>query len=231
MEQKIGYARLLRRIQSLLIDGIIIPVIFFGVIFIASLFELQGVYTASLAGLAIFIFEPFLVSTTGGTVGQHIVGIQVKNKKTGKNINIISAIIRFVVKIILGVISLITILTTRYHQGIHDALVGSIVTLKNPESQPSNELLKEREFELPSYIYPSKTRKIIMLIVYNVLIFIAITVAFGLLLSDECLTSGRCTGKDNIIALVLQSLWLICIPFSIIMCWKGRMFGCRRKSI
>jgi len=170
-----------------------------------------------------------LVSTTGGTLGHHVLGIRVANKNTAKNINIIAAIVRFVVKIVLGLFSIISIFITRQHQAIHDSLVGSIVILKNPQAMKPYEALEEREVEEHGYSYPSKVRRVIMIILYNLTLLIVLGVVSTLSLSGSCVMYNQCSGSENVIAYSLSILWIIGFVASIILCWKGFLLGCRRK--
>ena len=214
-----------------MIDGVIVPVAAIATLVTASHFGIQGIYSAFLAGLVVFILEPLLVSITGGTPGHHLIGIQVKSKKTGKNINIFSAIIRFVTKIILGLFSLIAVFITKQHQAIHDAIAGSIVVIKNPNSKSNHEVLKEREVELPGYSYPSNARRFVMIVVYNIVFFITLGIALSLIVPDQCLTYSQCSTLENTLLISLQLLWVVSVISSIVLCWKGLLPGCRRQLI
>jgi len=231
MKATLIYPRLLRRIQALLINGVVVPVAVIGTLVTASNFGVQGVYSAILAGLVIFIFEPLFVSTTGGTIGHHLIGIQVKSKKTKKNLNIASALVRFIAKIMLGLVSLITVFTTKQHQAIHDVLVGSIVIFKNIESTPNHEILYEREAEESGYSYPSKPRRVIMILLYNIVLSIALGTILILTISEPCISNNLCSNLDEVFAFGWQTLWFACFIASVVLCWKGRLFGCRRLLI
>jgi uncharacterized RDD family membrane protein YckC len=82
----------------------------------------------------IFIFilyDPLFTSLFGGTIGHMIMKIRVKRtSNTEKNILFHSAIIRYIVKVLLGWISLLTVGTNKKHLAIHDMIAGSIVLHK-----------------------------------------------------------------------------------------------------
>jgi uncharacterized RDD family membrane protein YckC len=225
----LAYPRVSRRIQALMIDGLIIPISAVGVLIMAPQIGLQGIYAAILAALVVFLLEPFMVSVTGGTPGHHLLGIRVSSKSSGKDINIFAAMVRFVAKTVLGLLSIFTIYTTKQHQAIHDAIVGSIVVLKNPERMPAHEVLGERAVEQEQYIYPSKFRRIAMIVIYNIGIFLFFVFASGLLMSEHCLRSNQCSNFENVLSAGMSIFWIIGFGASIVLCWKGYLFGCRRR--
>lgn len=196
---------------------------------IASQIGLHGIYAVILAAFVVFLLEPFLVSVAGGTLGHHLLGIRVASKSRGKNINIFAAVVRFLAKTILGLLSIFTIYTTKQHQAIHDVIVGSIVVFKNPGNIPAYEVLGERKVEQKQYIYPSRLRRIVMIVIYNVGIFLFIAIASGLLLSEPCLLYNQCSNFENALGAGMSILWIAGFGASIILCWKGYLFGCRRR--
>ena len=187
-----AYPRLIRRIQAVLIDGVIIPVIAIAALMSVSKMGLDGKYVAATVILSIFLLEPFLVTTTGGTIGHHLIGIKVVNSKTMSALGIIRATLRFVTKTVLGLFSLVVILTTRRHQAVHDYLSGSIVVIKKPGTLPAHEVLKEREVEEKGYVYPSKVRRIVIIILYSVIFFVANVLLLVLLMNENCLNTNSC---------------------------------------
>lgn len=67
----------------------------------------------------------------GGTLGHKIVGLKVKRESNSdKNINIIAAIFRFLMKALLGWISLVTVTSDDKKRAMHDSATGSIVLYK-----------------------------------------------------------------------------------------------------
>lgn len=226
-----GYPRFLRRLQAVMVDSIVLTVLFMSSLIIASYFGVTGRDSALLTAAIIVLWEPLLVSVTGGTIGHHLIGLKVVNSATGKNINIFAAIVRFVVKMILGNLSVIFIFITRYHQAIHDGLVRSVVVLKHPEERPDYEVLSARTVELPNYSYPPVWRRGIMIVIYNIALFLLIGTATGYLLPAKCLIESNCTAWQTLALTFWQLLWVVGIFVIIVLCWKGRLFGCLRKTI
>ena len=172
-----------------------------------------------------------MVSFTGGTIGHHIIKIRVQNVDGHYNINIFLAFFRFILKSVLGVISLVFVLTTRRHQAIHDFLVNSVVVYKDPTRLPEHEALDERTIEEEGYIYPSKLRRTLMIILYNILLFILISFLSAFLTSEACIENNKCTPAEEVISYVIGIIWIISATLILVGGWKSLLFGCKRKRI
>jgi uncharacterized RDD family membrane protein YckC len=126
MEEK--YPQLADRIQSTLIDTLLIVFLIFLFSNILEKFENvpDGIRIAMFAGLFL-AYEPILM-TLGCTLGNYVKGIRVKqNSDTTKRITIFQAIIRYPVKVLLGWISFLTIHSNPKRRAIHDLVSGSVM--------------------------------------------------------------------------------------------------------
>ncbi|MDI9364160.1 MAG: RDD family protein [Flavobacterium sp.] len=126
MEEK--YPQLSERIQSTFIDTLLIVALMFLSANLLDKFNNvpDEVRIAIFVGLWI-VYEP-LCMTTGCTLGNYIKGIRVKKySNSTKRINIFQATIRYVVKILLGWISFLTINTNSKRRAIHDLISGSVM--------------------------------------------------------------------------------------------------------
>ncbi len=226
------YPRLIRRIQACLIDSIVFAIIFFGSFLLVSSLKVESLWLKIIIiFLPIFILEPALVSVTGGTIGHHLIKLKVQNVNNSRNINILLASFRFILKSVLGTISLIFVLTTRRHQAIHDFLANSVVVYKDAKRVSEHEALVEREIEEEGYIYPSKLRRVFMIILYNVLLFIVISFLSVILMSEACIENNKCTPADDFASYVIGFIWLISLTLILVGGWKSLLFGCKRKRI
>lgn len=90
--------------------------------------------------VAVFIFglyDPIFTSLFGATLGHMMMGIRVKRiYNRTRNISFPMAIVRFLLKFLLGWLSLITVSRRTNRQAIHDLTVQSIVVFK-PERKES----------------------------------------------------------------------------------------------
>lgn len=117
------------RFKAIVTDGIIIVIFMFIASYIFSLFESVHNYARIIAFVFIFLlYDPLFTSIFGGTIGHMMLGIQVKRESNEqKNILFPLALLRYIVKATLGVISLLTISGNEKRKAIHDYLAGSVV--------------------------------------------------------------------------------------------------------
>ena len=73
------------------------------------------------------VYEPFCIAF-GCTVGNYISGIRVRKfGEEGKRISLLNSYLRFIVKLLLGIISFFTVTSSGWKRGIHDMAAGSVV--------------------------------------------------------------------------------------------------------
>lgn len=73
------------------------------------------------------VYEP-LCTSLGSTLGNYIKGIRVRKvSNTAKRINIFRAITRYIVKVLLGWVSFLTISSNPKRRAIHDFAGGSVM--------------------------------------------------------------------------------------------------------
>lgn len=126
MEEK--YPQLTDRIQSTFIDTILIVILMFAFASILDKFDNVPDWVRMVMFAGIFIaYEP-LCMTLGSTLGNYLKGIRVrKNSDPTKSINILQAIIRYPVKVLLGWISFLTINSNPKRRAIHDLVSGTVM--------------------------------------------------------------------------------------------------------
>ena len=119
----------------MLIDTMfLIGLAYFLTLFLESMNIVSG-ESRKIALAIILLYEPILVAI-GGTVGQRIMGLRVRVKKSfvekreKKNINFFSSLLRYISKILLGWISLLTIHSDKYGQALHDKIGSSVMTFE-----------------------------------------------------------------------------------------------------
>ncbi len=126
MEEK-DYPGIFDRVKASAIDSIVI------VAFIGASSEILGTldsapnYYKMICVILIFLYEPIMVSLFGASIGHRMCKLKVQNAKNSKKISIIKAIIRFLMKMILGWISLFTISNNKERKTMHDMIVDSVV--------------------------------------------------------------------------------------------------------
>lgn len=124
-----NYPGVFDRVKAMVTDSIVIVVFMFVASYVFSLFENVPDYARIIVFVFIFVlYDPIFTSIFGGTIGHMLIGIRVKKESNEhKNILFPLAILRFVVKAFLGIISLFTVFGNEKRKAIHDYLVGSVV--------------------------------------------------------------------------------------------------------
>lgn len=228
----LAYPRLIKRIRAVLIDSIVVPVIVFSVLLIGDSLGVSGVTgKALLIAVPIFLLEPGLIAFSGGTIGHHLLGIRVTKRDGLRNINVLAACVRFVVKLLLGWLSFIFVLTTAKHQAVHDLVAGSIVIHRDPAGLPVHELLSERKPETDAYVYPGALHRVAVIFAYWVLVMLALGLISHALLSPECLRGRSCTTFDHLVSLGLNICGLLGLGWITVRGWGGELSGCMRRPV
>ena len=126
------YANLPQRIKAAFIDSVVLVAVMYAASEILALFE--GVPNGIRVAIAVFVFvlyEPLLVSIYGETIGHFYSKISVKKAdEPDQKISFFSALLRFICKVLLGWLSLLTVTGNPKKQAIHDFLGSSIVVEK-----------------------------------------------------------------------------------------------------
>lgn len=121
------YPFMLERIQSILIDSVIIVACMIIFSDVLSNFKDVPNWLRAVLLIALFLYEP-IMTTFGGTIGNNIKGIRVrKNLDETQSINILQAVIRYFFKLLLGWLSFITIFSSTKKRAIHDIISGTVM--------------------------------------------------------------------------------------------------------
>jgi len=123
------FPSLVSRIQALFFDVLILIGGFILAAFIINLFDDAPGWTRALVFISMaFVYDPFMVSIYGGTIGHRMMKIRVKSyRNPERNIWFAEAFFRFFIKAILGWLSFITFTANKRKRAIHDMASGSIV--------------------------------------------------------------------------------------------------------
>ena len=124
-----NYPGVIERVKAVTFDGIVYIGLMYMISYFFLLFEKVNDGARAFAFIFIFlIYEPIFTSLFGGSIGHMLTGIRVKRElNENKNIFFPKAILRCVVKLFLGWISLLTVSTNDKRKAIHDYIVGSVV--------------------------------------------------------------------------------------------------------
>jgi uncharacterized RDD family membrane protein YckC len=230
-----AYARFLPRVRALLIDAIVILVATYAAVAVAVAIRSDDL--ARPLGFAVLaswlLYEPLLVAYAGGTIGHRLANLRVVDDRTGGNVSLLKAFARTTIKAVLGWLSFVTMLATRRSQAIHDLLTRSTVQLRDQSRAAPSYYVHERT-ELSDPARPSRTRRVLVIVVYLLLACVMYLVAFWVLywlglFSQACVLHERCSPTDHLATLLVVGCLILvcaaCIGFG----WRGGLFGARRR--
>jgi len=90
----------------------------------------------------LLLYEPVLVSATGGTLGHRWSNLHVVSERTGGNIGLGMAYVRLFVKGVLGIYSFLSMTLGERPLAIHDMASGSTVQIRDLEkSEPLHRVM------------------------------------------------------------------------------------------
>src|ERR1700737_1036239 len=192
------YARFSRRLRGIVVDWIIAMTVIFGAVFVAATIANDNFSRALGVAVivALLLYEPVLVSFTGGTLGHYSTNLRVVDDRSGGNVSFLKACARIVIKGLLGWYSFVILAATRRNQAIHDLLTRSTVQIRDPARARPGQYITER-VELAASGMPSLLRRVVVIGVFLLLMFFAFGIAINLIaaagmLSHRCLNSDYC---------------------------------------
>jgi uncharacterized RDD family membrane protein YckC len=236
LPEQAQYARFARRLRGMFVDWVLALVVIFGAILIAASVgnEVVSRILAVLVLLLLVLYEPLLVSRTGGTLGHWYTNLRVVDDRTGGNLPLRTAFIRAGIKAVLGAYSFVVMMATRRNQTLHDLLTHSTVQIRDAATARSGDFITERT-ELSSPTLPSRGRRVAVIAVYLVMTLLAYLAAFAVIvgagaMSDACIDRDVCSGVEKVLEIIPDITFLFIAAAWIGLGWRGRLFGARRTA-
>ncbi|MDH7445829.1 RDD family protein [Aquimarina sp. 2201CG14-23] len=126
------YPGLFDRIKAIIIDSIVLIIFMIIITDIFSSLDNVSDNARIIAFLFIFLlYDPICTSFFGGTIGHNLIGIRIRQENNPeKNILFSVALFRYLVKALLGWISLFSVMNNEKRQAIHDFMAKSVVVYK-----------------------------------------------------------------------------------------------------
>jgi hypothetical protein len=224
------YARFSRRLRGIMLDWIITVTAITGALLAAA--SVRNDDFSRVLGFVVVItlllYEPILVSATGGTLGHYFTNLRVVDDRDGGNVSFLKACARVVVKGLLGWYSFVILLATRRNQAIHDLMTRSTVQIRDPAKASLGHYVTERG-DLADMIMPPWWRRIVVIGGHLLVTYIVGGgVAVGSM-SRSCFANASfCTTGERIVNLVLSFALLFMTAVIIGLGWKGKLFGARK---
>jgi len=226
------YPRLIRRVRAFLIDSMLLVMLIYLWMFSVPAFgDISFSIKILLLLVPLVVIEPGLVAFTGGSPGHHIMGLRVRDASADRNIGILLATARAFIRAFFGWVSFIFVLVTQKHQALHDYFTSTIVVLRRPDMLPAYEKQLPRTENHVQYVYPSKARRIVFILLYVTLTLIGYSFLLAILVSEDCVIENRCNAPERFAVTALGVIWLLCLGAAIVMGWKGLLYGARRAPL
>jgi uncharacterized RDD family membrane protein YckC len=223
------YSTFARRMRAMVIDFFVVMSAGIVGMLLLDLVEADlaaRAYVILLFGLA-FLYDPVLVSTTGATLGHRAVNIRVVDRDADRRIGFVRAVVRFALKVILGFLSFFFLAITRRHQALHDLVMRSVVVVNDPaRAEPGEYVLAKA----PLLTMVSRTRRVLMILVYTAAWFVLTVPVASLIISDDCMVNDRCTRFDDSVATGLGLLLMLGLGSFLVLGWQARLPGARART-
>jgi uncharacterized RDD family membrane protein YckC len=120
------------RIKAFFIDLLILLLVFATASIILDMISnVPSLAKGFIAIFMLYLYDPILTSFTGGTIGHKLMKLKIKQlRNPEKNISLLAAFLRFLIKTVLGWISFFTVTGNVNKRAIHDLASGSIILKK-----------------------------------------------------------------------------------------------------
>jgi uncharacterized RDD family membrane protein YckC len=226
-----GYPRLVRRLRGVFIDGLVVPIAAMGTLVALSYAGVESTWIrVACPLLVVLLLEPVAVSVTGGSIGHHLTGLRVRKEHVDERINVLSATVRFVVKAVFGLPAFFVAFVTRKRQGLHDLAAKSLIVHKSSASLPAYEVVPARTPEDEHAAYASVWRRLLVILLYWVLLYLGIGTVLVASMSGLCAQSPSLCSPAQQSASVIGLVILLCaFVVTAVLGWRGRLYGCRRR--
>lgn len=228
------YARFSRRLRGMFIDWTLTLIVIFGALMISA--ALRNDDISRVLGVVVVtvlvLYEPVLVSWTGGTIGHRLTNLRVVDERHGGNVGLLKAAARVAIKGLLGWYSFIVMAATRRNQALHDLLTRSTVQIRDPARASPGQFVAER-VELAHPGMPSRARRAAVVFAYLLLTLAvylgieAVIVQSGTV-SMRCVQTDICSPGELAITIALGGGFLLTCVVCVVLGWKARLIGARR---
>ena len=123
------YGTLINRVKAAIVDFLVLMGLGLAVSTMLSVFENVPDFVRVILFILIFIlYDPIFTSTIGATIGHLILGLRIRRSNDeDRKIIFPIALVRFILKALLGWISLLSIAVIKKKKAIHDLVAGSVV--------------------------------------------------------------------------------------------------------
>lgn len=204
-----AYARFPRRLLALVADGGVLAGAFVLLTILAASTGADTMVRGTLVVLLLvfLLYDPVLVTVAGGTLGHRWANLRVVADETGGNLPFGRAVVRALVKGILGLPSFLLMAVTSRHQALHDVASRSTVQVRDLARASAYHYAPERPHE-PEPLGVSRLRRVLVILAYCFGIYIVLALVPAPFVSDACLVSDACSPTENLVFTLFGAAWL-----------------------
>lgn len=226
------YAKLAVRIRAVMYDTIL----FFAMMLvmvslaIAMKSDIIAKVIGAIWALLVLLYEPVMVWLKGGTLGHMACNLRIVDDRTLGNPSLLKATARYIIKTILGWLSLLTVMPSRRKRAVHDLLTSATVQNRNARR------IKIYDFVAGEIAIRrvSILKRLLSVVIYSILLFAFIIIVSGVLyyyglLSDNCIEYERCSFAEYLLETALGWGWLLGQFEIVAFGWHGRLYGFRAR--
>jgi len=224
-----AFGTFLRRFQALLWDTgvVMIAIVATGILgTAASRIPGAGLAMLILMLAEVLLYEPIMVAYSGATLGHRRLNLRVVDESTGENPSFMRALLRYLVKLMLGLPSFAAMALTRRHQAIHDRISRTTVRIRDMSiAEPHHWVLERPPVDEESI--PSRMRRIVIIVVYLFGLMVLLGLILNAAVSPACVDFKQCTRAEQWMKTVFGFAWMGASIACVIAGWRGRLPGAR----
>lgn len=231
-----AYGRFTRRLAAMIVDGLVtVGGMFLGALAAGTAIFALGVDVESIRVVlipavallmgAVLLYEPVLVSRTGGTVGHHLLNLRVVPDEEDGHLAFRWAVLRTLIKGAMGIPSFVVMAVSGRGQALHDAISGSTVQIKDLRRARPGDYTRDRPAHEVSDV--SRWRRFAVICAYMPLLWIGGYLYSRLVVPEACTVEGVCTAMGYGLNLLGNGLLTLMGGILVYLGWEGRLPGAR----
>jgi uncharacterized RDD family membrane protein YckC len=210
-------------------SALLLGVFVLGVIVVdVAAIALGGMLMPALIAMFVF-YEPLMVTVFGATVGHRAMNLRVVDSRSGLRLGFLRAMVRFLLKVIVGVVSFVFMAVSRRHQALHDLAAGSVVIIHDRSRASEPQYVREADF-VPPPGNVSALRRAFVILGYSFALFIAQLIPAALFVSEDCLVDRNCSSAEDTLSNIAGLATMLGIGGVIVLGWRGKLYGARSRS-
>jgi uncharacterized RDD family membrane protein YckC len=225
------YATFPRRFFGSCVDAFLWTLLILpGIVFLgSSIFPEASDGLVYLALVLFLLYEPVAVSVTGGTPGHHLMNLRVCGDRSGDELGFSRAFARFILKLVLGIFSFLSLSFSRRNRTLHDALTGSHVRLRDSTRAKPGHFVVDPSGP-PLELEAGKAKRVVVGMGYGLLLFLLWVFVPWPFVSAECRLESVCTPGDQVATVGMALVTVGGVFFLLLLSWWGLLPGVRGEG-